>query len=90
MMKRIAGTGADRAPDDYDPRYKGYQGDRPAQPQHYPSLPAQKAPATHFNQAPGGGQTQQVRGALWWGFLLDQCCCSCVCVCVCVCERTSE
>lgn len=74
MMKRLAGTGADRdrvspqppqqqpppTPQDsgYDPRYKGYQPDRPPQPQHYPAQQQHKTPATHFNQPASQAQVK--------------------------------
>ena len=61
MMKRMAGTGADRVSpqgqDSYDPRYKGYQPDRPAQPNPSQFQPQQKTPATHFNQNAAGPQS---------------------------------
>ena len=59
MMRRLAGTGADRispqGQDSYDPRYKGYQPDRPAPQNQIPQYhQQQKTPATHFNQSAGG------------------------------------
>ena len=57
MMKRLVGTAADRVSpqgqDGYDPRYKGYQGDRPLQHNQIPQYQPQRMPATHFNQSTG-------------------------------------
>lgn len=63
MMKRFAETGPNRVSppgrDGYDPRYKGYQGDRPPQQVGPQYQPKQQTPATHFNQSAGAPQQQQ-------------------------------
>lgn len=72
MLRRMAGTGMDsrvapQGQDNYDPRYKGYQADRPpVQPEqqapHYQQQ-QQRQPPTHFGQnsmGPGYGTYQNL------------------------------